>query len=330
MTSAGLVGAVAFRDVQRVRLVDSARAVVAFGLLAAAVGGIAWTVTATVTYDSSIDFHSFREAVGRWLSGGSMYAPAQLSGPYGLTHSAGHVFVYPPTAMPMLMVLTSLGSGPYAALSTLLLLAALVALTPRTPLWIGIVCAAAAFSDPLVAAIGVGNVTQLLTALLAFAYLGSAGRLGAVAGLLKLTPGIMSALDGWRGIVTGVALAAGVSIVTLPLLGLSNWQDFFVAVQNARPSCELTTSVACLTGSTPLALGLGAILALGCLVTARRLVRLALVTAALLVTAPELYVQYFVYAYPLIVASSVELYDRVRSPKTAAPRLELDSATSFA
>jgi hypothetical protein len=54
------------------------------------------------------------------------------------------------------------------------------------------------------------------------------------------------------------------------------------------------------------------------------------VTAALLVTAPELYVQYFVYAYPLIVASSVALYDRVRSPRTAARRLELDSATSFA
>jgi len=295
----------------KIPTVEAARPALAVGLFSMAIVGIVWTVIATVTFDTAIDFHSYRDGATRWLSGGSMYAPAQLAGPYGLSASAGHVFLYPPTAMPVLLVLTSLGLVPFVVLSTIAFLAGLIALAPRTSIWIGAICAAVVFSDPFVAAASVGNVAMLVGALLAWGYLGRAGIIGALGGMTKLTPGAIAALDGSRGLVTGVSVAAVIAIVSLPIIGPSNWSDYATAMVNARPTCLATSSVACATGSTVLPLVLGALLVLACLATHWRLLRLALVTAALLVMTPELFPQYLVYAYPLIVASASAVHARL-------------------
>ena len=294
------------------------------GLLVAGAAALIWATDLAIRLQTAADFASYIASADRWLAGGSMFAPAQLDGPYLLAVSSGQNFGYTPPSMLVLVPITRLGFVAFTALSVVFLFAGLVAIValhrPVTLAWSGVV-ASLAFTPPFVQAVMLGNVTVVLTGLLAWAYVGRSGIAGALAGLVKLTPASIASLDGWRGVATAAGLAGLISLATLPIVGVQNWTDFLVAIGNARPYCESSISVACLSGSTTIALAFGLLLTWASLFARDRLVRLALVTAALLATSMELQPvsPYFVYACPLVVAIAASLSGRSSRPAPGPP-----------
>lgn len=293
----------------------SRRDIAGVGLAMAGVAAVLWAIQLAQRLETAVDFKSYAINTDRWLAGGTLYAQDQLDGPFVMAFSFGHVY-YPPPAMLLLVPFSLIGFTAYTLLSSAFFFGGLLGVVaehrPITPIWVGFV-ASAAFTAPFIQAVMLGNITIAVAGALAWAYVGRAGIHGALAGMVKVTPAAIAAIDGWRGIVTGGIVATTIVIVTLPVVGLSAWRDFATAMSNARPFCESAVSVACLTGSTTLALALGASLALACLLTSSRLARLALVTGSLLSTSMEMqpFSAPWILAYPLIAAFTSRYVDQL-------------------
>jgi len=65
---------------------------------------VAYVVQGDWVYNGS-DYRLYMDATHRWLEGGSFYLPHQLAGPYTIAHGD---ILYPPTALPLFVVLQAL------------------------------------------------------------------------------------------------------------------------------------------------------------------------------------------------------------------------------
>jgi hypothetical protein len=291
------------------------------GLATAGLVAVIWTITFAAEHSSRPDFFGYLAYTQNWLSAGSIYSDAQLRGPYvlatgtGLAPDSGPGSVYPPPAVLFLTPLAFMGYAGFSVLSIAFLFGGLLAIVSErrrvTPAWIGAI-AVLAYTPSFMASVMVGSVTTALTGALAWAYVGRAGVWGAIGGLIRLTPASIAALDGIHGILYSIGTIAVFCIVSLPIVGISSWQQYGTVLSNTRPLCSGAISIACLTGSTTLALAIGVALTVSCLLTTSRTVRLALVTGSLLATSMELQPigPNGLYLAPLMVAGAVALAAR--------------------
>ena len=162
------------------------------------------------------DWATYRAGVHRLFSGGSLYAPFQLAGPYPLRAAAGGFgFVYPPSSVPMVAPVAlsgSIGRAVWFALGPALYLSGVAAVLRRETgslhaLWIVPFALAAGPWFPQ--ALASGNATLLLAGFLAWAW-AVPRTAGAIAGLglaIKLAMGAIVVWAwrerGWRAVAIG-------------------------------------------------------------------------------------------------------------------------------
>jgi hypothetical protein len=257
------------------------------------------------------DFESYTSAVHRALAGEAIYTQAQLSGPYHLQElAAGNGFIYPPTAVPLLL---PAGLGNLAGLVVLVLglalLALIVQLIVRSALqraWLGHAVAALLLLSPAAGdAIYVAQVTPYIAAGYGATWLlpRAAGWVGVVGGLTKVFPAAL--LFWWyrerQMHFAPLILAAAVVVATTLWLGLGTWGDYIKAWSNALPQCTSPSlgSMWCMYGNSGrlVGVGLAAVLLIGSLAVPWRSVAFAGIALGSIVAAPDVFPNYLLIAF---------------------------------
>lgn len=238
-------------------------AVLAMGvvLFAAHVAGIA-SVFAEYGHVPFEDWWNASNAADRLLTGKPLYHAEQLEGPYfGPAYTLSGL-AYPPPAAVLFVPFRGapFGLALWLSANVGLLATGLLAIL-RNELG-----AAANRAMPFVVggllafppfAVGVmwANLNVGLAGLFAWSWVERSRWTAAGAGLgalLKLYPAAVAVwrtrTDGFvRPILTAAVVAAGISAVTLPIVGLDAWTDFATAFTNTRPVCTTEmSSVVCL------------------------------------------------------------------------------------
>lgn len=219
------------------------------------------------------DFSAYWAAAKRLLDGASLYAPAQLAGPYA--PQVQYLFLYPPPLAAAVMPLAALFPTDYraaawvwTAIGAAILVWAVLALwrserlAERFPvlegrgLWL-LVAGAFAF-PPVVGELVLGNVHLLLLGLLTLAWLGirrgdSRGELVAgiavgIAAIIKVFPGVVLV---WFLLTRRFRAAAGVligaaafTLLTLPITGIEPWTQFPTVLANLSAPSDTTDTLA--------------------------------------------------------------------------------------
>jgi hypothetical protein len=266
---------------------------------------VAIALRATVlNYD---DFESYAAAVGRALAGEPIYAARQLTGPYHLQElTAGNGFIYPPTAVPLLLP-SALGTaaGFVLLLVGVSLLAYVVAEVIRRELpnsgplpfaVSGLILLSPAAGD----AIYVAQITPYVAAGygLSWAAPRAAMWVAVFGGLLKVFP---AALLVWglrerRLSLAPIALGASVVLATTLWLGAAAWPDFVLAWRNAQPQCDGPSmgSLWCAFGDAGRLFGVIAAILIGgvCWVLPWRSITFAGIGVASIIAAPDIFPNY--------------------------------------
>jgi hypothetical protein len=267
-----------------------------------------------------VDWRTYQLAVQRWLAGQPIYAAAQLNGPYHLGNVVLTGYAYPPASVVLMLPFAfgDVGRILWLALSAGVFVAGMVAVTRRyggrfgQGLVVLLFLTLAAFG-PYAEGVATGNATLILAGAFAFAvafpgeWLGPASALAAIS---RVTPIFMVVLD-WRGphglrrIAYAGALGAGVLVLTLPLIGLQNWQDYAVSISGAVPSCDQVVNS--LTCALVPAIGLGAakVTAIGvaivcvgaAMLVRRRVLAAGLISVAMLLPLPDLWPFYLLFPF---------------------------------
>jgi hypothetical protein len=203
-------------------------------------------VTLAVAGDTlGYDFLAYHAAAARVLAGQPAYDTSfEAAGGFGL-------FYYPPTFVPLILVLGLLPAAAATWAWVAVLLAAFgagVAVLPvsRTVRW-GVVLLAG-LSWPFVYAIKLGQVGPLLFLLMAMGWrwidrgpvLGATGALGAA---IKIQPGLILAwallTRRWSAVITGAAVLVALAVLATLAAGVGGWTDFLALI--ARVSDPITT-----------------------------------------------------------------------------------------
>jgi alpha-1,2-mannosyltransferase len=203
-----------------------------------AFAGVTLAILATAGTTWGYDYEAYAQAARRLLDGLRLYDPAvDLAGGFA-------IYLYPPPFALAFIPFELLGDpfGLYAW--TVVLIACTVgaiALMPVMPTLRWLMLLLAAIDWPVAYSIKLGQVAPILLLLfvLGWRWLERPAGLGATIGagaLVKVQPALLAGwalLTGrWRAALIAVALAAGVSVVTLPLVGIAAWEDY-VAVLRA-------------------------------------------------------------------------------------------------
>lgn len=287
-----------------------------------------------------VDWRTYENAAGRLLAGEPIYATQQLSGPYHLTEVLLVGYAYPPASVPLMIPFQGypFGLAAWVTVNLGALLTALWAIVSRAwptyrMLAFALALAGLAMFPPFLAGMiamstnigvagAVGWVAVGLTAR-------QAGVLGGILAILKVFAGAvtMAALDGKaRAVAIALLVAGGLTLVTLPVVGVGSWLDFGTALTGAVPDCSgFNISIACTLGPT-LGLGAGSLIgiAVGGLAVlgmlACRQPYLLSVLAAIAVMAPanNVHIHYWTIGYVLVVASLARLTVLVRSRTRAS------------
>ena len=217
---------------------------------------------AAINFHAFDDWRTYANAVHRWLSGESIYAQIQVTGPYELRDSLLTGFTYPPAAVPLFLpfALGTAGLVGWITVNLGAFILGLVAVLRHElgtvePLAFGVALLAAAAFPPFSNAVVSGNLNLGVAGMLAWLWVIRADRLtAALAGLgavLKIFPGLLAAWSlrraGWLafGVAAGTALV--VIVLTLPMVGAASWIDFGLSLRNAQPECSAqSVSIACL------------------------------------------------------------------------------------
>ncbi len=183
------------------------------------------------------DFRAYHQAARRVLDGAPLYITDFAAiGPFGL-------YLYPPTAILLVLPLAALSETTAVIAWTALMLAAfgigvLILPVSRTVRWWLVLLAG--LSWPFAYAIKLGQVGPLLflTFAIGWRWLDDPRRLGASAAIgtaVKLQPALIfvwAALTGrWRAIVVGVVVLAAMAVIATLLAGVSAWPDFVSVIR---------------------------------------------------------------------------------------------------
>lgn len=275
------------------------------------------------------DFASYSAAVHRAIDGEAIYTAVQLSGPYHLPDiSAGRGFVYPPTAILLLIpaalgstaaILFMLGSlGLLAFVTTEIIKAEL-----RPYAWIGWPIASLLLISPLAGdAIYVGQVTPLLAAGYGAAWLWPriSGLVAVAGGAVKIYPLVLLlwAIRNRVSVRLPLVLGALLVVAAAVWLGPEVWLHFWTAWQNAAPQCVPPSlgSLTCAFGQTGELLGLGAAFALSLLAVRAAGPPMAffLLAIASVIGAPDLFPNYLLIVAIGALPLACRLASRILSP----------------
>jgi hypothetical protein len=294
-----------------------------------AIGAVQW-----------LDWLTYANAAERFFTGGRLYDSVQLAGPYLLPHVVLIGYAYPPPSVflvaPFAGGVTGLVTWPL--LNACLLVSGVTAILRVSmrlslPWALALTAMSLSFYSPFANGMAAGNINVGLAGLFAWSWVLHERRkwLGAVAGLVSLTkvfPGFLVAWSwrshGWSQFRDAALVAGGISLVTLPLVGVDSWADFVRAIANAKPGCApQTVSFACTLGPVigsdaarviGIAIGLAAFA--GAMVVRSPFVAFALVGFAMLAPVADMWIHYWLFPYVVIVAGLAY----VLGPRFAADR----------
>jgi hypothetical protein len=209
------------------------------------------------------DWLTYVHAVERLASGAPIYAPEQLAGPYVLVGVTLYGYAYPPSSVPLFLPFSSypIGLVLWLTLNAGALLTGLYAIL-RTELrrharieFAGVLVALA-FLRGFPEGVAFGNASVAMAGLFAWAWVLGRGRAGVglfagIGATVKLVPGVLvfwaDRRDVARVFTVTAAVAVGLFLVTLPLVGWSSWLDYARALSLSQPACgaEPPVSLAC-------------------------------------------------------------------------------------
>lgn len=259
--------------------------------------------------DSLRDLRLYLLAGERFASGLQPYTLAPL--PALLADQSAYPFLYPPVVLPLFGVLAGLPSGVSSTLWVAGSLAAGVAalhMLGVRGVWVVVLILWPPFFEGLWA----GNVAVPALVLLAAGF--RAGRWLVLGPLLKVQAAIpplwLLRERRWRELAVGVALAAGLCIVTLPLVGVRAWLDWFAGLR-AFQATEQAFPVL-YTFALPRVVPYGAFLAIGVAsvgwaLRARGPHGLARLAVASIVLSPSLYRHGVLAGLPAILVLDSQL-----------------------
>jgi hypothetical protein len=236
-------------------------------LVLAGVGVVVLVLASLAFIDSpgfAYDFHAYDLAARRIASGEPLYPPG-TAGAYSAGAFEG-LYLYPPPLAIALVPLTALGPHEAAVAFFFLRIGLLVAACAVLPVrrevrlaTFGVAC----LSLPVLYDLNLGNMSVVVFALSAAIWRlqrrGVAGAFLTAAGAVR--PPFVAVGIGWlaRGSfrpIVGTAVACLVMVaITLPIVGLSGWQDYVTILRGLGPISTGPHNIS--LGSTALALGLG-------------------------------------------------------------------------
>ena len=282
-----------------------------------------------------LDWFVHTNAVSRVLSGAPLFDPIQLAGPYSLPQLMPFGWAYPPISIVPLAPFTGtmVGLSGWLILNLGLFISGIWAalrrdLGNRVGLPFALTLTGLLiFPLPFLSGVISANANVAIAGIYAWCWaIGrSEGRIGIVAALaavIKIYPG---ALVLWptgaarrRSIAMAAAVVIGLTVVSLPIVGLQSWLDFPIALGNAQLSCgETRYSVACLllpllgtTGAKAAGVLLGGAFLLGALWTRRDRLAFVLFGASMLAPVPDMHLHYWLIAYVALVVVAGGLYAR--------------------
>jgi hypothetical protein len=338
----------------RLRALQSApRLDVALLVLAVAVVVAAPLIDVSSSW-AHVDWNGYADAARRWLDGGLLYGSGQLDGPYHPFENSGPGFSYPPPAVLLFAPFVGPGYGAWAAANAAVLVSGVIAMAVREFGQRGALAAALmllvlAVSRPYLEGLAVGNVNVALAGLFAWAWASGRGSralpLIAVAG--GLVKPFLGALVFWtdrRGVIlsmlSAIAIATGLVVVTLPVFGIGLWRDYLTLGRNVQPLCD-TSLRPLMCALLPYAGGatVFVIVAYGVIVSSlavwaeSELLGFALIVIAMLGVQFELFNHSFLYAMVLGFAAVSRLVKVLAArrqaavPRSPAPWAEPAGAT---
>jgi Glycosyltransferase family 87 len=196
------------------------------------------------------DWQHYAMAWNRVASGGPLYAPEQLSGPFAFPSMLFVGWAYSPPSVLFWAPFATWPAG-YVLWTTVnvgLLLTALWAVASRTwpehRIW-GFALTLLILSQyqPFVVGAALGNADVALTGLLLWAWLGGpraavvAGVLGGAAKVAPLAVLVYVRRFGWRWTLYGVGSLVALIVLTLPLVGLHSYFEYAHSLALAVAPC---------------------------------------------------------------------------------------------
>jgi hypothetical protein len=298
------------------------------------------------------DWRTYSHAVQRFLSGGPIYAAAQLDGPYQMPRTVNIGYSYPPPSLFLFLPFASEPGGLIAwlVLNATLLISGIAAIL-RSELRLRLSWALALASVslgifyPFANGMAVGNVNVGIAGLFAWSWVlrnrsAAVGALAGAAAIVKIFPGAIAlwppSREAVRSVATAVVVVMATGAVTLPLFGLSAWSDFFIALQNQEPTCRNeAVSVACVIGpfvglgfAKLLGIGLALVLAVLTWFAQSPFVRYACIAGAMLAPVTDGWPHYWLFAYVVVVAGAASILRQRIAVAGSADRRRLGSSSS--
>jgi hypothetical protein len=288
-----------------------------------------------------VDWITYGNAVARMFTGQALFEASQLSGPYVLTEIGPAGYAYPPASVVLLIPFsgTLLGLVAWLALNIGLFISGIWAalrrdLDDRTVVPFAFVLLGLMFFLPFAGGVISANANLANAGIYAWCWaIGRAeGRIGLVAGLAAIVKVFPGALVLWptgrarrESVVLAIGVAVGLTVVSLPLVGMQSWIDFPIAISNALLSCgEGRYSLPCAlqpllgtSGAKLAAIALGGLVLIAALRTRNDRLAFVLFGVAMLVPVPDMHPHYWLIAYVAVVvliggllASRRRPYDR--------------------
>ena len=175
------------------------------------------------------DLNVYLGASERWMNGGSAYMTSTLTA--WPASASADFFLYPPPLLPIFALLSQWPAAPVAAAWTLFQLACWYRAFRLLGLASSLSLLLLAF-PPVMIGIESGNVAGL-TFLLFAAAVRTGGSL-VVDTIFKVQSGIpvlwLARQRRWRGLLAGSAVVAAIILVTLPLVGIEAWREWWAGL----------------------------------------------------------------------------------------------------
>jgi len=287
-----------------------------------------------------VDWLTYTRAFERLVDGSSIYAAAQLAGPYHMTDTLTIGYSYPPASLPLFAPFAwyPVGLGLWVLLNVGLFLTGLWAVARRelgslTAGGFGVALLCLAGMTAWGEGVAGGNINVALAGILAWAWVIGRGRVGAIAGVLAVVKVVPGSLAFWarpstlaRSLVAAAIAAVLVCALTLPLVGIDSWLDFLKALGNAEPTCEypipsLACAAAPVTGMVSakvLGIAVGCALAVGAVLVRDDYHSFCLATFAWIAPTADMHVHSWLTVFVLAFVGAARLVGRRQRRATIA------------
>jgi hypothetical protein len=190
---------------------------------------------------------------------------------------------------------------------------------PNRPLIaFAVVLAAMSVFGGVMQGVAIGNVNMATAGLLGLVWAGARGKPTAagVLAVIKIFPLALAAPLGTKVLVRAAAIAGGICLITLPLVGVGAWSDYFGGLRATQPLCGIYPNPSLACGLSQLVgigiakwagLAIAAVLVLLALRAGPTFLGATLATGAILAPATELHAHYFAIVFVLLIIGLANL-----------------------